>query len=565
MPTTSNIDSRLMSFGELLAGNNSYSVPSFQRDYSWTEAEVQQLWDDITQTLEERRTEHFIGSVVVNNSNKPKLMLIDGQQRLTTVSILMCVLRDIAKQKGDDQLAQTISQEYLGSLNLRTRKTESKLVLNERNNQFYQENIIDSKNIQDLQTFSKKRNIDKSNKLLLDAYLLLLKLITKRITDKGDFAEVNIEIEECIRDRLLSILIAVADEANSYLIFETLNDRGLDLSVADLLKNYLFSRANDQLKEVQKKWEEINLLADRFELTKFIRHYWLSKYELVTEKNLYRKIADKVRNSPQVFDFVSQLREAAEIYGAFENSQSHIWDSYDLGLKQDIERLSLFKVSQCYSVLIAAKESLPDDLFPKVLRMIVILSFRYNVICSLNPNKLEAAYSKTSQDIREQKLKSVKAIFEKLKEFYPSDIDFKRAFAEKTVAASNARLARYILSEINRHYMGSKELIANPNATELNLEHILPQTPRGRWLVELPKTDYIQYIYRLGNMTLLDSSINRKVGNTSFKDKCATAFSTSKLEITKEIVNYPVWSPKEIEERQNKMAEAACQIWRCDY
>ncbi|ARV62504.1 hypothetical protein BZZ01_31200 [Nostocales cyanobacterium HT-58-2] len=271
MPTSS-IDSRLMSFGELLSGNNYYSVLTFQRDYSWTEAEVQQLWDDITQMLEEGRTEHFIGSVVVNNSNKPKLILIDGQQRLTTVSILMCVLRDIAKQKGDQQLAQTISREYLGSLNLRTRKTESKLVLNERNNQFYQENIVESQKLEYLQNISKKRNIDRSNKLLVDAYLLLFKQITNKIDEKGgDFAEVIIEIEECLRDRMLSILIAVADEANSYLIFETLNDRGLDLSVADLLKNYLFSRGADKLKEVQKKWEEINLLADRFELTKFIR------------------------------------------------------------------------------------------------------------------------------------------------------------------------------------------------------------------------------------------------------------------------------------------------------
>ncbi|ARV62506.1 hypothetical protein BZZ01_31210 [Nostocales cyanobacterium HT-58-2] len=208
---------------------------------------------------------------------------------------------------------------------------------------------------------------------------------------------------------------------------------------------------------------------------------------------------------------------------------------------------------------------MPDEFFPKVLRMIVILSFRYNVICSLNPNKLETAYSKASKYIREQKPTSIKAISEELKEFYPSDTDFRRAFAQKTVSASNARLARYILSEINRHYMGTKELIANPNATELNLEHILPQNPSAKWLVEFPKTDYNQYIYRLGNMTLLDSSINRKVGNTSFKDKCTTAFSASKLEITKEIVNFHVWSPKEIEERQKKMAEVACQIWRFDY
>jgi len=99
--STSTIDSRLMSFGELLAGSSYYSVPPFQRDYSWTETEVEQLWNDITETMDENRSEHFVGAIVVNNSKKPELMLIDGQQRLTTISLLMCVIRDIAKEKGD--------------------------------------------------------------------------------------------------------------------------------------------------------------------------------------------------------------------------------------------------------------------------------------------------------------------------------------------------------------------------------------------------------------------------------------------------------------------------------
>ncbi|NJR74001.1 MAG: HNH endonuclease [Scytonema sp. CRU_2_7] len=298
----------------------------------------------------------------------------------------------------------------------------------------------------------------------------------------------------------------------------------MDLSVADLLKNYLFSRASDKIKEVQKKWGEINLLSNRLELTKFIRHYWLSKYGLVTEKDLYRKIAEKLRTSSEIFDFVNQLREAVEIYSAFENSQSSVWDSYDSNLKKDIDRLNLFKVSQCYSVLLAAKECLTDELFTKVLRMIVILSFRYNVICKYNPSKLESAYCKTAKYIRDNKPKSAKPIFEQLKEFYPVDADFEKAFVDKSFTPSDTKLARYILSEINSHYMGHKELIANPNGTELNLEHILPQKPSDKWLVEFSNTDPNQYIYRLGNLTLLDSSVNRKVGNTSFEDKICQSF-----------------------------------------
>jgi uncharacterized protein with ParB-like and HNH nuclease domain len=564
MPTTS-IDSRLMNFGEVFAGSY-YTVPSFQRDYSWTEDEVDQLWSDITDTLDEGRNEYFMGAIVVNNSKKPELVLIDGQQRVTTISILMCVLRDIAKEKGDNQLAQQISQSYLGSLDLRTRKTEPKLVLNDRNNHFYQENIVETKNEEELKGLSKKRNIDKSNKLILDAYLSLRQRVQERISKTEEFIEALIQIEECIKYKLISIVILVPDEANSYLIFETLNDRGLELSVADLLKNYLFSRASNRLPEFQRKWVEINQEVDRFELTKFIRYYWLSSRGVVREKELYRTIARELQKQSDVFNFLNGLREAAEVYGAFEKPDSSVWDLFGQDLKNDIARLSLFKVSQCYSVLLAAKESLPDDLFPKVLRMIVVISFRYNIICGFSPQKLESTYSDAAKYIRSQKPKSIKAIFDQLSKVYPSDTDFVRYFEVKSVSGGNAaKLARYILSEINSYYMGSKELVANPNGIQLNLEHILPQTPSDAWLVEFPKKDKTQYVYRLGNMTLLDSSVNRKVGNNSFQEKCSTAFSHSKLEITKEILNNSVWGPKQIEERQRKMAKAACQIWQLNY
>jgi uncharacterized protein with ParB-like and HNH nuclease domain len=267
MPNTS-IDSRLMSFGELLTGSNYYVVPNFQRDYSWTDTEVEELWTDIVNTIDENRNEHFFGAIVVNNSNKPKLELIDGQQRMTTVSLLMCVIRAIATEQGDTQLSLIISQNYLGSLDSRTRRTEPKIILNDTNNQFYQENFIEPKDISFLRDQNKKMSQGqrKSNKLMLSAYLLLHKKVRERASRAKDFIETLIQIEECVRDKLNSIVISVADESNSYLIFETLNNRGLQLSVADLLKNHLFSKSSDKLPDVQKKWVEINREIDKFDL-----------------------------------------------------------------------------------------------------------------------------------------------------------------------------------------------------------------------------------------------------------------------------------------------------------
>ena len=149
MPVNS-VDSRLMNFGDLFKGNNHYVVPHFQRDFSWTDVQTNELWTDISNTIDEARPEHFIGAVVVNISDKPKLMLIDGQQRITTISLLMCAIRDIARQEGDDELSILISESYLGSRNLRTRKTEPKLTLNETNNQFYRDNFLEPKEIEEL-------------------------------------------------------------------------------------------------------------------------------------------------------------------------------------------------------------------------------------------------------------------------------------------------------------------------------------------------------------------------------------------------------------------------------
>ncbi len=566
----SNIDSRLMSFGELFIGGNYYAVPNFQRDFSWTEIQIDELWNDITNTINENRQEHFMGAMVVNNSNKPNLRLIDGQQRMTTISLLMCVVRDVAVEKGDRELSMYISERYLGSLNLRKRETEPKLILNEVNHQFYQENFLNPQKIEFLKSLKNKlrrnghRSQKKSNKLMLYAYIKLYNKIQERLFSAKNIGETLIEIEECVKNKLISILISVADETNSYLIFETLNNRGLDLSVADLLKNHLFAKASSRLEDVQKKWIEINREVDKFEVTKFIRHYWLSNYKLISEKDLFREISANFRTSDEVLDFVNSLRDSAEIYSAFKNPQSPVWNSFNSNTKNDINQLVLFETSQCYPLLLAAKDNLSDELFSKTLRMIVVFSFRYNTICGLNPNKLERAYSEIARYIQKESPKSAKSIFEKLSKLYPKDPDFRKAFQKKTVSSKNSKLARYILREINRHYLKNRELIANPNEIELNLEHILPKNPNNTWLEKFSKTDPIQYIYRLGNMTLLDSSVNSQLGNRSFKDK-SKAFAYSKLEITKEVANYSVWGPKQIEERQKKMSEVACQIWRLDY
>jgi len=562
MPTS--IESRSVSIGELLTNDNTrYAVPPFQRDYSWTEEEVGELIEDIIAAIDEKRDEHFMGAIVVDNSKKPD-KLIDGQQRIATISILMCVIRDLSRLMGDDELYSAISQRYLGTLNLRTRTIEPKLTLNKTNDDFYKENLLEPKNLDHIKKLSRKRSLDKSNVALAKAYILLYEKLKKRIEKIGDFQEALLQLEECIREKCVLILILVNDEANAYLIFETLNDRGLDLSVSDLLKNYLFSRAGDKLDEVQRKWDEINQNIGKFELTKFMRHFWLSRKGIVREKELYKALRDSIRTQSEVIDFVNTIRDSTETYGAFEDPQSIVWDIQDEKCRNDLSLLNLFNVNLCYSTLLAAKEVLSEELFSRVVNMVTIISFRYNLICNFS-SSLEEVYSHTALFIREKKPKSPKPIFEKLSRLYPDDKTFERNFAKKTFAKSKSKLARYIISEICNFSVKSQEMVINPDSRKLNLEHILPQKPDERWKANFHKSDERKYIYRLGNMALLESSLNRKIGNLDFQQKCQQAYSHSEIGLTKEIANCSNWGPSEIEERQRRMASVACKIWRLNY
>jgi uncharacterized protein with ParB-like and HNH nuclease domain len=548
-----NIDSRTTSLGKLLANDYTrFAVPAYQRDYSWKKEQVQQLWKDITDNKSE---EYFMGAIVINNSAKPE-ELIDGQQRLATISLLMCVIRDIAKKYGDVVLSEAISNRYLGSLELRTREREPKLTLNEADNKFFQENFIDFKELSTLKEVAKsKKKLPESNQLLLDAYLFLYSEVDQAYTNSS---EILIEIEECIQKRCIVILISTPDEANAFLIFEVLNDRGLDLSVADLLKNHIFSKSSENLnnlKDTQKRWENISKFIDKSDLKKFIRHYWLSKYEkVIREKQLYEALKEELRAYTDVKTFVKDLELCSETYEELQEPDSILWNGYSRSIKSDLHSLKLFKVNLCHSVLLAAKTCLNDETFVQVVHMMAIISFRYNVICNFSPTKLEEVYNKLSLYIRNNKRLTAKQIFDKLIQDYPS-----------VKSTTNIQLARDILVEINNYYHKNRELTTNRNGDDVNLEHILPRNPSKDWDITFKKKEIDSYICRLGNMTLLQSIPNKKIGNASFQNKCEQAYSKSELIITQELLSYPEWSPKQIETRQKRMAETACKIWRLDY
>ena len=173
-------------------------------------------------------------------------------------------------------------------------------------------------------------------------------------------------LNEFISDRVRIILVIVSDEADAYLIFETLNDRGLDLSMSDLLKNYIFGRAGDQLDVAKRHWSDVEVRLDDENLTQFLRHHWLSRYGVVRERDLYKSMKKRFSTQLEVLELMEELVDAADKYAAISNVDHQLWKGLGTGLRKDLEALQLFGLSQFRPLMLAGLSELDRKALPEL-------------------------------------------------------------------------------------------------------------------------------------------------------------------------------------------------------
>ena len=196
-----------------------------------------------------------------------------------------------------------------------------------------------------------------SNKLLIDCFKYFRKQFKKVCTPEGDknqSIKLLLDYYSFISNNLIVIEIIASDYNNAYIIFETLNDRGLDLTVTDLLKNYLFSKVSSiRHGDIKKCWVEIIKNVDEKNATKFIRHYWNSYNSKVTEKELFKVIKENLDSESKVIEFVQKLSEVSEVYKALSDPKNKLWKG-DTALELSLKEIKLYNVDLCFPVLLAA-------------------------------------------------------------------------------------------------------------------------------------------------------------------------------------------------------------------
>lgn len=307
--------------GNILALRN-MKVPIYQRSYAWEEKHVLDFFNDLAGAIKHISPEYFLGSIVVTQKKgEGHVEVVDGQQRIATTMMVLAALRDYYQNAADQQRAEQIDRPYLMDIDFDTGTPIPKLIMNEVDRDYFTNRVILSPDSKERKAALEQKLTKESHKLIHAAATKIAEKVQETIgnstTPQGK-ADILSAWFKFIKTGTRVILVTVEDEAKAYIMFETLNDRGLELSKADLLKNFLLSRSGHRVNEVLQRWlamqtfleasgkEEDNLLVT------YIRHFWSATQELTRERDLYASIKDDIKdNETKAFNLANQLSESA--------------------------------------------------------------------------------------------------------------------------------------------------------------------------------------------------------------------------------------------------------------
>lgn len=547
--------------------NAIYYIPSYQRDYSWEQEELEDFWKDIKDSLEDDYESHFFGQIVVHiDSDQNNIKnIIDGQQRTTTSMIFMRAIQyfyqDILKANPNHSIAlrksNDISSQAIGYYDA-DEKTPHLNFNDSTSNDYYINNIL-------LGEPTDKKNKSKACERMRKAYKFFCKNIEDELSgystlaDKVDYLK---NLHNSFTQKFQVLYLEATDIGEAFVIFETLNARGVALETADLLKNFIFSRSD--ITYAQKTWKTMIDDLDRADTTKYIRHYWISSTEFARDKELYKRISKKIQDDKHA---ANALLESLAAYAKYYHDLCFPEDATTFeneDLISSITNLKTLKARTFYPVILAmyqvkdintgnAKYSEKD--IAQVARAIETFIFRNFTICGRVANTGEILFAKVASKIVKENVSTADEIVNEIRSDMVDDITFKDLFAIWEGSSSQKETIRYVLKKLHNVTTKNKEISTNNN--DVHIEHIHPVKAQ---LWNFSDEDHNKYLWRLGNLTLLSSKLNETVKNNVFDVK-KNSYKDSWIQPTIDLLSYKQWTPTEIENRQGKMADLALKIW----
>ncbi|MEW5742573.1 MAG: DUF262 domain-containing HNH endonuclease family protein [Myxococcota bacterium] len=555
------LDTDTVSLKEFFSAGRQYRVPLFQRDYAWDVEQWEALWQDVVESRS-AAFPHYMGAIVLQRGPKEEFLVIDGQQRLATLITACVAALDLLNERNEKERLTWLRTNYVGSPDPGSLKWQSKLVLNETDDDFFQEFVVNQK-----QPPPGARLVE-SNRRLLEARRYFRDRWQELVGPEASGQVIVDAFQETMGTQLAFTTITVDDELNAYSVFETLNARSLQLTSTDLLKNYLFSLLKGgkvDLELAQRQWRRIVETVEAQTLPSFLRQFWISQHKLVRADRLFRALKTEVTSREQSFELLDGMEAAAVDFRALGDPNDEIWvDSREC--REHIRTLTLLDVSLHIPLLLACRRRGFDlARLETVLRACLVVFMRHTVVGKRNPSELEQRFAQLAVGVSDGRLPSPRAIWlgvdgrDGLRDSYVSDEDFRSDFARLDLArrGRKAKLPRYLLFSLDAKAGGAA---GDYETSPETLEHVLPENPGASW-AHFSEEDRRRFTNRLGNYVLLSRDENRALGAASFEDK-AKVFQQSSRPTTRWAGESADWTVQAIIDRQARLADLAVSVWR---
>ncbi|HEY0919758.1 DUF262 domain-containing protein [Devosia sp.] len=567
---SASLNTPTIGLGQLIQ-ERSFFVPRHQRDYSWTIDFVNHFLEDVERAQHDGNEEYFFGLMVfTQQTGSQRLNVIDGQQRLATTIMLLSAIRNwMAGYPTLSTPTHQIEERYIGFADLGSDVLQAKVILNTTNNDLFKKLIIDRVPRVEVEKADKVRGKGDRNKRLLEAALRTIEFVeAKAASFKDELAarDYFIKLIKFFDENVRVVSLIPGGDEDAYTIFETLNDRSLALAPLDLVKNLLFSRAENfqrgSLPAMEARWNEMMTVLERSKVDAFLRVYWASRYGLVEGTKLFAAFKGKFTSAEDAFNASNELRDVADEYVALDDPSDPLWAAYSPMVRKRIEAIRIIGATQLYPLMLSAIEKFSPPEMEKLLHLVEVIAVRYQLVARGRPGRMESLGSQVARKIHGGEVTTTAQVKAELGEIYPDDKAFKQDFLTKT--EKDAKKAAYMLRalELQSRRAAGLEHPEELQPGDVTIEHIMGRslTPGLQAYLGPDAARHDEYRDRLGNLCLLGKA-NSKLGDKLFPEK-VSAYSTSDIRTTNSLSKYTDWRMKEIDQRQGHLAEFAVVAWR---
>jgi hypothetical protein len=532
-------------------------VPKHQREYAWEEDHVVQLFRDFEDAINrEPPAPYFLGTLVTVSDQNDQLLVLDGQQRLATTSLLYVAMREYLLELGSLPRAQAI-ERHLWDVDADLQEPVLKLTLNVDDAGLFRHLVTGQDPAVPASTASRRK---------LVRALTLAREHVADIVAGLDRARQSDELNRWIRflqSRAEVVLLTVPDRSAAFRIFRTLNDRGLSASEADLIKSHLFENAGTHEPEVERDWSSMRVAIestsdDKDAIVDFLRYALIVQVGHIRGTDLFDKIETIVGSQSSAAGQAALFRDLAEIYVATTNASHDRWQTYPTTMRRSLAEHRILDIKPLRPLLIAVSAKMRPSEAAETMAFLVSLGVRLNIASTTRSSTVEVPLGNAAQAVYAGTLTTAEHLRGYLDDITPGDRVFEEAFAMAKV--TNAKLARYYLRCLEEVTTGVRDPYFAPvdDAQQVDLEHVLPKRPDADW--DLEKDEVSQLVARLGNLALIKKSDNGKLRSAPFADK-RPVYAETPYVLTKEIARLSAWGPEDIVDRQDRMASLAPRAW----